>query len=138
VKFNKYNTNEEGLNRFLGALEAKIMNVIWDCDDLTIKDVQQRLYESNPLSINTVMTVMNRLVEKGHLQKKAGGRSACYRAVQTKDQFLSEQSRAVAQGLIEDFGGLMVSHMVETMEKVDPALLKQLEEKLNEMKRRNQ
>jgi predicted transcriptional regulator len=138
VKFNKYNTNEEGLNRFLGALEAKIMNVIWANDDLTIKDVQQRLYESNPLAINTVMTVMNRLVEKGHLQKKAGVRSAIYRAVQTKEQFLSEQSRAVAQGLIEDFGGLMVFHMVETMEKVDPALLKQLEEKLEDMKRRNQ
>jgi hypothetical protein len=29
LKINSFKINEEGLNRFFGALEAKIMNYIW-------------------------------------------------------------------------------------------------------------
>jgi predicted transcriptional regulator len=138
LKIHHFKVNEEGLNRFFGALEAKIMNYIWASGEATAKDVQQHLSLEKPISANAVMTVMNRLVEKGHLRKEMKGRAAYFAAVQTKEQFLSEQSKSVAYGLIEEFGGLAVAHMVEAIRDVDPSLLKKLEETLNEAKRRNE
>jgi predicted transcriptional regulator len=138
LKINNFKINEEGLNRFFGALEAKIMNYIWSSGEVTIREVQQHINNEKPISFNAVTTVMNRLVDKGHLHKETRGRIAYFKAVQTKEQFLSEQTKSVAYGLIEDFGGLAVTHMVDAIRDVDPSLLKQLEEKLNEAKRRNE
>ena len=65
-----YKLNEQGLNHFFGPLEAKIMEIVWSSEGITIKEVQQKLSEESPVNFNTVMTVMNRLVEKLHLEKQ--------------------------------------------------------------------
>jgi predicted transcriptional regulator len=63
------------------------------------------------------MTVMNRLVDKGHLHKETRGRIAYFKAVQTK-----EQTKSIAYGLTEEFGGLTVTHMVDAIRDMDPSL----------------
>lgn len=68
IKNFKY--DEVGLNRFFGPLEANIMEYLWDKDEQSIKAVQQSLELDKPINFNTVMTVMNRLVEKGILEKE--------------------------------------------------------------------
>ena len=65
----KFKINESGLNRFFGPLEAKIMDILWNDVEMTIKDVQQVLDKEKVTNFNTVMTVMNRLVEKGILKR---------------------------------------------------------------------
>lgn len=137
----KFNIHEEGLNRFFGPLEAKIMDIIWSSEGLGIKEVQERLSRENPISFNTVMTVMNRLLEKGHLKKsfvKGQGRSriTCYEAVQTLEQFLAEQTKMVTYGLIHEYGDLVVNHMIDALNETDPDLMDRLKNKLNEMKSR--
>lgn len=67
----KFKMKESGLNRFFGPLEAKIMDILWNVEkEMTIKDVQFELEKEKSTNFNTVMTVMNRLVEKGILRKK--------------------------------------------------------------------
>ena len=43
------------------------MEILW-ASKTTIRDVQTIVSEEEPLSFNTVMTVMNRLIEKGSLK----------------------------------------------------------------------
>ncbi|PFZ06474.1 transcriptional regulator [Bacillus pseudomycoides] len=130
-----YKLNEEGLNHFFGPLEAKIMEIIWNTPDITIKEVQQKLSKESPVNFNTVMTVMNRLVEKGHLQKQTVKRSGVYRAVQTKESFLSNQTKKMTQELMGEFGDLVVNHMLDELYQADPALIKKLEAKLTQLKK---
>jgi predicted transcriptional regulator len=138
----KFNVNEEGLNRFFGPLEAKIMEIIWSSEESSIKEVQTTLCGESPISFNTVMTVMNRLVEKGHLKKqikgKGRGRSSYYQPMQSKEQFLMEQMKAVTNGLLQEYGDMVVNHMIDALEDSEPELLARLEKKLNEMKSRKQ
>ncbi|MBD0383164.1 BlaI/MecI/CopY family transcriptional regulator [Paenibacillus sedimenti] len=138
MSINKFKVNEEGLNRFFGALEAKIMEVIWAAGEQNIKQVQEKLSLESPISFNAVNTVMNRLVDKEHLSRHTKGRTTYYHAVQSKEEFLHEQTKSVTLGLIEDFGGLVASHFVEALEQVDTSFLQQLEDKLNELKKRNE
>ncbi|MEN1935255.1 BlaI/MecI/CopY family transcriptional regulator [Paenibacillus sp. 102] len=130
-----YKLNEQGLNHFFGPLEAKIMEIIWNTPDVTIKEVQQKLSEESPVNFNTVMTVMNRLVEKGHLQKQMVKRSGVYRAIQTKESFLSNQTKKMTQELMGEFGDLVVNHMLDELDQADPVLIKKLEAKLNQLKK---
>ena len=71
----------------LGSLEAKIMRVAWAEVDaqLQVRDVLDRLGED--LAYTTVMTVMNRLYEKGLLRRRREGRAWAYRAASTREAY---------------------------------------------------
>lgn len=136
MKMNKFNYQGRGLERFFGPLEAKVMDVIWSrLKAVTIKEVNAKISEDKPMSFNTIMTVMNRLVDKGILQKKLQGKSYVYSPVLTKEQFLEEQSKELSYDLVKEFGSRAVAHMIDAMEQVDPDLLDQLEKQIKQWKK---
>lgn len=136
MKMNKFNYQGRGLERFFGPLEAKVMDVIWSrLEAVTIKEVNAKISEEKPMSFNTIMTVMNRLVDKGVLQKKLQGKSYVYSPVLTKEQFLEEQSKELSYDLVKEFGSRAVAHMIDAMEQVDPDLLDQLEKQIKQWKK---
>ena len=135
MKIGKFKMNESGLNRFFGPLEAKIMDVLWNDVEMTIKDVQQVLEQEKLTNFNTVMTVMNRLVDKGILQKRAEGRSSMYKPILSRDEFLNTQSKEMTNELMDEFGSVVVSHMLDALEDVDDDLVAKLEQKIKELKK---
>lgn len=135
MKIRKFNVHERGLNRFFGPLEAKIMHVLWNGPEITIKDVQARLERDKIINFNTVMTVMNRLVEKGILTKRTVGRTSLYKPLLSKEHFMENQSKELTYELIEEFGPLVVNHMIDALEEADPDLLEQLEQKIKSIKK---
>jgi len=141
MKIKKMNVGGEGLNRFFGPLEARIMDLLWSSEGMSVKEVQSILQPDHPISVNAVTTVLSRLLEKGHLTKRLVGtgrtQAARFSPVQTKEQFLSEQTKAVSQGLIQEYGSLVVSHMIDALEDADQEVLAKLERKLDEIKKRN-
>ncbi|WP_144512084.1 BlaI/MecI/CopY family transcriptional regulator [Bacillus sp. FJAT-22090] len=135
MRIRKFAMNESGLNRFFGPLEAKIMDILWNDVEMTIKDVQQVLDKEKITNFNTVMTVMNRLVEKGILQKRVEGRSSLYKPVQSRVDFLNAQSKEMTNELMDEFGSVVVSHMLDALEDVDEDLVAKLEQKIKELKK---
>lgn len=135
MKIRKFKINERGLNRFFGPLEAKIMDVLWSDDEKTIKEVQQILEREKLTNFNTVMTVMNRLVEKGILQKRTEGRSSLYKPVQSRVEFLNTQSKEMTNELMDEFGNVVVSHMLNVLDEADDDLVAKLEQKVKELKK---
>ncbi|WP_372661713.1 BlaI/MecI/CopY family transcriptional regulator [Cohnella sp.] len=133
IKSFKY--DEVGLNRFFGSLESKIMDFLWEMDESSIKDVQQCLEKDKPVNFNTVMTVMNRLVDKGILEKRLQGRLSLFRTVQSKEEFIKEQSKKITENLLDDFGGVIINHMIDSLSEVDQTLLSKLEEKIKQLKK---
>lgn len=136
----KLNMDGEGLNRFFGPLEARIMELLWSSEGMTAKEAQSILNREQPISINAVTTVMNRLLEKGHLTKTLAGsgrtQAARFSTVMSREQFVSEQTKVVSQGLVQEYGSLVVSHMIDALDDADPELLEKLERKVNELKKR--
>lgn len=140
MQIKKMNIGGEGLNRFFGPLESRIMDILWTSEGMSIKEVQSILKQESGISINTVMTIMNRLLDKGHLTKVITGsgrmRAAKFSPILSKEQFLSEQTKTVSQGLIQEYGSLVVNHMIDALDEVDPEVIQRLERKLNDLKSR--
>ncbi|WP_407669848.1 BlaI/MecI/CopY family transcriptional regulator [Paenibacillus albus] len=136
MKMNSFKYQGNGLGRFFGPLEVKVMDAIWSRPEpSTIKEVNAIVSEDKPMSFNTIMTVMNRLVDKGVLKKKLQSKSYVYSAVLSKERFLEEQSKELSYDLVKEFGSLAVTHMLDAMEQVDPDLLKQLERQIEQWKK---
>jgi len=134
MKIQSFKFNERGLNRFFGPLEAKIMDVLW-CGERSIKEVQHELEKDKATNFNTVMTVMNRLVDKGILTKRLEGRTSIFQPVLSREEFVNTQSKEMTYELMDEFGSVVVSHMIEALDEADDDLVAQLEQKIKEWKK---
>lgn len=124
-----FRLQEQGLERVLGGIEAAVMEFFWGRDEpCSIAEVRAALAPDRPLSFNAVMTVMNNLVAKGCLDRSRAdnARSYRYRARVSREAFVGQVTRAVAQGLVRDFGPLAVTQFLDVLREEDPAALERL------------
>jgi predicted transcriptional regulator len=125
MQIKKMNMGGEGLNRFFGPLESRIMDILWTSKGSSIKEVQ---------------SIMNRLLDKGHLTKVMTGtgraKAAKFSPILSKEQFISEQTKQVSLGLMQEYGSLVVNHMIDALDEVDAEIIAKLESKLNDLKSR--
>lgn len=129
----RFNLGGSGLTRVLGGLEARIMDAVWGLGAPTGSEICAALGPGS--HYKTVLTVANRLVEKGLLEREpAGGRAFRYRAVEERDAFLDRVAASVASGLLGDFGRPALARLVEAAAAVDPTYLDELERLVRERK----
>lgn len=120
-----FKLDQQGLERIFGELEAQIMEVVWRLNEPTVQDVCNDL--GNDQNYKTVMTVMNRLVEKNILVRRRVSRAFLYAPRESKEIFLNRVSREVAEGLLRDFGALAIAQFVDAVNDIDPERLAELD-----------
>src|SRR5579883_1512411 len=83
----------------LAPLELDCMNALWRLGQATVRDVHAALAEKRPRAYTTIMTILDRLAQKGMVERQKAGRAWLY-----KPNLSAEQARthAVAQ-LVEGF-----------------------------------
>ena len=59
-------------------LEMSCLAVLWKLGEGTVHDVVAALQTAQPLAYTTVMTLLERLVRRGHLARRKSGRSFTY------------------------------------------------------------
>lgn len=72
----------------LGPLEAEILEILWDADGATARQVLDRILEDpdRELTQPSVMTVLNRLAEKGWLRREKRGRHYWWRPALSRER----------------------------------------------------
>jgi predicted transcriptional regulator len=72
----------------LGPLETEILQIVWELQQVSVKDVHDRIL-TNPereLAYTSVTTVLNRLVSKGWLTSEKQGRLFFWQALVSAEQ----------------------------------------------------
>ena len=76
--------------RASGELESAVMTAIWDAaEPVTVRHVMEevgRQSSSSPPAYTTIMTVMERLLEKGLLARANSGRAHLYAPTKSREQ----------------------------------------------------
>jgi len=116
----------------LGELELAVMELVWQRDEVTVREVWEALLPSRKLAYTTVMTVMARLVPKGVLSVTKRGKTAYYRAVGTADEIEALQAQRAMHDVLERFGDAAITGFLRELEQIDPASLERLRARLNE------
>lgn len=121
---------KDDAERLLGPLEMKVMRALWRArEPRTVRQLLGQLNDGrdDDLAYTTVMTVMNRLVEKGALRRERRGRGYAYEPT-------AENVAGIAvQNVMRDFGDAALSQFVDQA-SADPEVLRRLE-RLLERKR---
>ncbi len=127
TSFSQYDTTAEDLEAFLGPLEAKVLDTIWSSDKspVTVRETYEVLAKENKIAYTTVMSTMNRLYEKGFLDRKVekgkGGLFYDYWPKMERETFERSAVQEVISSLMKNFGGMATSCL---MEEVDIEVLR--------------
>jgi predicted transcriptional regulator len=125
VPIHAFKLREQGLNHIFGELEARLMEAVWDMEEPTVHDVIDHL--GGDLHYKTTMTVLNRLVEKGVLERRKVGRAFVYSATASRKDFLASVFDRMVRGMLGgDFRHIALAQMVETVDSLDASLLDDL------------
>lgn len=119
--------------RVFGELELMILKIFSKKQKLTVKNVQEALGGEDKYT--TIMTVMNRLVEKNQLNRRRIGLQYEYWIEQGKD--------SVPKGLLEKlkqkiFGGKsmsMINYLIESSEDITESELAEMEKLIKNKKK---
>jgi BlaI family transcriptional regulator, penicillinase repressor len=81
----------------LAPLELDCMNALWSVGQGTVRDIQQIMVATRPRAYTTIMTILDRLAQKGVVGREKKGRAYLYRP-----NLSAEQARAHAIERIVD------------------------------------
>ena len=123
------------MEKILGPLEKELMGILWRADKaLTGREIFEALRQSRRVAYTTVLTVLERLVPKGLVNKdKVDGRYM-YTAQQTQEEFTATVSRSVLSGLYELSPSHTVAAMVDIIDQSNPDELDELLELIKQRK----
>jgi predicted transcriptional regulator len=118
-EISQYNIEGKELEAFLGPLEASVMEAVWTCKrkPMTVREIHEVLKKDKKLAYTTIMSTMNRLHEKGildrRIEKGKGGLYYVYWPVLEEKNFKESAIREVIKSLVSNFGGLATNALIE-------------------------
>jgi len=104
----------------LAPFELDCMNALWPLGEATVKQVQESLMARRPRAYTTIMTILDRLAQKGIVSRRKVGRAYLYRA---SLQASEAQQSAVQQLVTGFFGGsreALAAHLQEVQAPLPP------------------
>lgn len=130
LKINKFCPAESGTRRVLGELEADIMDCIWFSGSASVRDICDQLNKKREVAYTTVMTVMNRLAEKGLLVREKNCNAFMYSPSISKVDFQKKTVEEVLKSLFSGISASTLSHFVEAVSNEDGNKLDELERRI--------
>lgn len=123
--------------RVLGALEEKVMELLWQQRPLAVRDVCKRLRGHHALAHTTVMTTLDRLYKKGLLLRHKDGTAFIYEPALSKDDYRRRVLERTIAGLItkKSDADPVLAAFVDAAAGVDAGNLERLEELIAERRR---
>ena len=95
----------------LAPLELDCLNVLWPLGEATVRDVQQALQPTRPRAYTTIMTILDRLAQKGVVQRQKSGRAWLYRANLSAAEARSHAIAQVVDGFFDGSPQALAAHL---------------------------
>lgn len=86
----------------LAPFELDCMNALWPMEEATVRQVQEALSTRRPRAYTTIMTILDRMAQKGVVARRKVGRTYVYRANLRPNE---AQEKAIEQVVAGFFGG---------------------------------
>lgn len=113
----------------LGDLERQLMDVLWAAEPgarLSSRQVQERMDPAQERAYTTIKTVLDRLVDKGVVQRHRDGRVWRYRARASRESLTADALQNVLGTIARPDRSTALLHFLEGVDDSDRAELRRL------------
>jgi predicted transcriptional regulator len=111
----------------LGELESAILAALWESGGkLSVRRVHEGIEREQSLAYTTVMTVLDRLFDKGLVAREKDGRAFVYWPRLTREAYLGGQAARMLTELEVPVHREVLMAFLDSAEHADPAVLDEL------------
>ncbi len=110
----------------LGPLEREVMDFLWSCGPSSGKDVFSGIKSGREIALTTVLTVLERLANKGLVRKEKGAALIAFSPALTKEEFARSVSSDVFKGILGISASGLCASFVDALAEADPEELEKL------------
>jgi predicted transcriptional regulator len=100
----------------LAPLELDCMNALWRLGEATVRDIHGALANTRPRAYTTIMTILDRLAQKGVVERQKAGRAWLYKANLSADQARTHAVARLVEGFFQGSTEALASH-ISTLNK---------------------
>lgn len=119
----------------LGQLELKVMEVIWQGEEMAVREVVEALGDPD-MAVSTMQTTLERLARKGLLSRNKHGRAFVYTAAVSRADLITLAMRDLAEDVATGRLEPLVAGFVGLLEQFGPEsrqdVLKAIETRLRD------
>jgi predicted transcriptional regulator len=117
----------DGLAKVLGDLEARVLQAVWDLGaPAPARVVHEHVAIEHPVAPLTVITVLNKLVDKRILERHKEQDLYHYSPRMSEAEFMAHASRRVVEGIVSFQPEAVAASMVDVLAERDPERLAEL------------
>jgi BlaI family penicillinase repressor len=95
----------------LAPLELECLSVLWPMGEGTVRDIHRALAKSRPRAYTTVMTIMDRLEQKGIVTRRKVGRAFHYQARLSAEEARLKAVEKIVQGFFDGSTEALAAHL---------------------------
>ena len=101
------------MKRAIAQSELQLMRLLWDQSGLAASAVHAKLPKDDDRSLQTIKTLLSRLVEKGALRAERDGRRFLYHPTVSRDDYAASATRRFSERLFGGRAAPIVAHLAE-------------------------
>ena len=102
----------------LSELEQRAMNIVWELETCSVRDVLEQISKQKELAYTTVATILQRLCEKGLVVRKDKDFTVHYAARVSKEAYSKNMAKSFIQKFVGNFGDMAIASFAESVDKL--------------------
>lgn len=106
------------MNKSISELEQTTMNVVWELKKCSIRDVSNRLNSGKKLAYTTVATLLQRLHEKGLVNRNDDNLTLLYSPKISKKTYSEKMAERLTNNFFKSFGDTAIASFAESIDKL--------------------
>jgi predicted transcriptional regulator len=119
-----------------GDLQEQIMRVMWRIGQGGVEDVRRGLPKRNRGAYTTIQTVLNRLSERGLLERDRVGNAISYSPLVSEADYLSQSLNRTLSGASQEARRTALASLVGDLDPAELGEIRDLARKINRKRRR--
>lgn len=115
-------------HKAISGLEREVMEVLWEVEKATVRQVMNRLDSAKSRAYTTIMTTVDRLFQKNLLTREREGNAYVYSPKQDRDTYWKEIAQETMSNLLNVSGDVALTAFVDAASQEDEKNLERLEQ----------
>jgi BlaI family transcriptional regulator, penicillinase repressor len=95
----------------LAPLELECLSALWPMGEGTVRDIYRELTAARPRAYTTVLTIMDRLAQKGIVKRRKVGRAFRYQANLSADEARVKAVEKIVAGFFDGSADALAAHL---------------------------
>ena len=95
----------------LAPLELECLSALWPMGEGTVRDIHRQLSVARPRAYTTVLTIMDRLAQKGIVARRKVGRAYWYQANLSADEARLRAVEKIVSGFFDGSAEALAAHL---------------------------